>query len=303
MAKRLERSKHRPGTQKSYCVDDMEYYVYYPRGNPPPGGWPILLFMHGRGEARSTYSEARGWVAQRLSAVKRHGSPPALCGKRTRVAELANSFIVVSPQFPFVPNEHQRLTKITPWQWADHASTITRMLDTVITNFDANANKEYATGFSRGARGALAIARQIKRHRIRKLVLVDSESSPVPTPAPTWVHFAGARTFPGIIAGHSGLVEQRGQGRWEIDRRRGPVPSGNYVFTNWQLRSAEETKNHTETCRLAYKNARTYKWLLARNWKRTKTRKTQNRKVSSTPEQTNRMERRVRTPSSQRLES
>ena len=70
--------------EKEIDGQKLRYWLHIPDGEAPPGGWPVLLFLHGAGE--------RG---DNLDRVKVHG-PPKLTGK---VNELKNA-VVISPQCP-----------------------------------------------------------------------------------------------------------------------------------------------------------------------------------------------------------
>jgi len=264
MSQHGDHGNHQPGTQRAYVMQGMEYYLYMPPGNPPPGGWPILLFTHGIGEASQTYSAAAGWIEQSLAAVKRHGSPAYLCDA-PEGAKLLNAFIVISPQFPFTPDEQQRAKRSRPWQWADRADTIKSILESTLTNFEGNAQRIYATGFSRGARGALAIAQHLEKEKynIAKLILVDSESDPTPGPdIPVWIHYAGPHTLKNIVEGHQGTIKKLGDKGWTNAPPDAPTPAGERVFTDWNLKSQVSVENHTNVSKLAYSDRRVYEWLL-----------------------------------------
>jgi hypothetical protein len=52
-------------------------WVLWPDGTPPPGGWPVLLFLHGQGEA-AWVDDGRDGIEQGPDAVLPHNSPVAL---------------------------------------------------------------------------------------------------------------------------------------------------------------------------------------------------------------------------------
>lgn len=255
---------HQPGTQRRYEADGMEYYIYYPPGIPPSGGWPILLFLHGIGEATNTYSDKTGWRTQGLDAVKSHDSPPQLCESRAQHAgRLLSSFIVVSPQFPFTPTEDQRKAGRRPWRWMDRADTVLSILEVVVARYLGNRRRVFATGFSRGGAGVLAIAAAKREPSFAKIVVVDSESDPVaPTNVPMWVHYAGAHTISRAVEAHTGVSKGLAAGGWTNVPPGEERVGGTLVFTNWNLDLSTPTANHTETCRRAYADGRVYDWLL-----------------------------------------
>ena len=175
---------------------------------------------------------------------------------------MLNSFIVISPQFPFVPNERQKAQgrQGRTWQWADRVDTITHILDVVTGQFNGSAKRIYATGFSKGGRGALALAEQ---YSIAKLVLVDSQSVPTTLPdRPTWVHYSGSQTLENIVNEHQGLIQQLDQGVWKNAPADAPAPPSQHLFTNWNLTLPSRSENHTDTSRCAYSDPRVYEWLL-----------------------------------------
>jgi predicted peptidase len=265
MTEHVNAAEHLPGTQKVYQAKGiMKYYLYLPPGDTPPGGWPIILFLHGIGEASQNYTDQ--WVQQPIDVVKSHNSPASLCATQPSESQrLLNSFIVVSPQFPFVPNEKQKAQgrQGRTWQWADQVDTITHILDVVTGEFNGNAERIYATGFSKGGRGALALAQQLKNYSIAKLVLVDSQSVPTTLPdIPTWVHYSGPNTIENIVDEHRGLIKQLGQGVWKSAPAGAPAPPSRQLFTNWNLTLPSQSENHTATSRCAYSDPRVYEWLL-----------------------------------------
>jgi predicted peptidase len=91
----------------------------------PEKRWPLIFFLHGRGE--------RG---DDLELVKKHGVP-------RRVAERDDlPFVVVSPQCP-----------ITSW-WPVETSALIGLLDDVVLNHRVDTHRLYLTGLSMGGYGA-----------------------------------------------------------------------------------------------------------------------------------------------------
>ena len=154
-------------------------------------------------------------------------------------------------------------SKAGPGSGRTERGTIKHILDVVIEKFNGNPTRIYASGFSRGGLGALELAQQLKGREIAKLVLVDSEPWPSAFPdIPTWVHYGGPNTLKNIVEKHQELIKQLGNG-WESAPPDAPGPCGRRVFTDWNLKLPDRTKNHTETCRRAYSVLRVYEWLLA----------------------------------------
>jgi predicted esterase len=241
-----------------YQAQNISFYLYLPMGAQPP--WPVLLFLHGIGEATWNFSNNR-WIYQPINAVKAHGSPPELCATRNAgVQALLDSFIVVSPQYPYFPNQNQRPSGQRNWQWSSQVNAINEILDIVINEFGGNRDRIYATGFSRGGSGALGIS---QRCPISKLVLVDSESFPLALPPiPTWVHYGGQLTLKNIVVAHQPIVNQLG-GRFVAVAPNQPAPQrADPLFTDWGHNRGSNIGNHTATCSSAYSDAWIYDWLL-----------------------------------------
>ena len=105
------------------------YLLYLPEGygTEPDRRWPLILFLHGRGESGSN-----------LGLVKRHGLA-------RRLAEgLALPAIVVSPQCP-----------AGGW-WA--TDVLGALLDEVSEQYAVDADRVYVTGLSMGGYGTWALA-------------------------------------------------------------------------------------------------------------------------------------------------
>jgi predicted peptidase len=109
----------------------LPYLLYLPRGYDPEGArrWPLVLFLHGRGE--------RG---DDVGAVKRHGLP--------RVLERRADFpaIVVSPQCPATT------------YWTAEIATLTALLDAIEEEHAVDPERIYVTGLSMGGFGTWALA-------------------------------------------------------------------------------------------------------------------------------------------------
>jgi len=196
-------------------------------------------------------------IYQPLHVIKLHDSPPALCEARNSpVQELLSSFIVASPQYPYFPNNDDRHNERRNWQWVNQANVIGQILDVIIADFGGDQQRIYASGFSRGGRGALEIFRRL-HGRLAKLILVDSESIPADLPdIPVWVHYGGQGTLPNIVAAHQPLVGHLGKGVLVEVGPNQPAPAGiEHPFTTWN-------DNHTNTCRRAYADRWIYDWLL-----------------------------------------
>ena len=112
--------------EKEIDGQKLRYWLHIPDGEAPPGGWPVLLFLHGAGE--------RG---DNLDRVKVHG-PPKLTGK---VNELKNA-VVISPQCP------------TDSWWI--ARPLMQLMQEVIKDYEKSIDlkRVYVTGLSMGGYGS-----------------------------------------------------------------------------------------------------------------------------------------------------
>ena len=110
---------------------------------------PVLLFLHGRGEA--------GETVHRLPSVMVHHTPPfqAILGR-------LHGVIVVAPQAPHDPESN--------WQWAPHRKALANYL---ASRF--GERKVVAAGFSRGGLGVLAM-RQMSPRPFEKWAVVDPQA-------------------------------------------------------------------------------------------------------------------------------
>src|SRR5690554_4370379 len=97
----------------------LEYLLYLPPHYDSLNKWPLILFLHGRGERGSN-----------LRMVKRHGLP-----KR-----LANGddfpFIIVSPQCP------------AGSYWTEEMDALNALLDHIVAKYKVDTSRIYLTGMS-----------------------------------------------------------------------------------------------------------------------------------------------------------
>ena len=108
----------------------LPYALHRPAGSPPPGGWPVLLFLHGVGEC--------GDDGRAQTTV---GLGPALREHPERWPLLA-----VLPQKPF------------GGEWEDHVGPLLSLLARVVADHGGSAAPPLLTGLSHGGHGAWAIA-------------------------------------------------------------------------------------------------------------------------------------------------
>jgi predicted peptidase len=135
----------KPGTQKPHVYEadgrKMGYLLFLPNdyGKDPNRKWPVILFLHGSGEA--------GDGTTQIDKVRMHG-PPKLAAQKPE----AYPFIVISPQNP-IPDR----SKPGPRGW--DAKILKGLLDDVIkTHPQADSKRMYLTGLSMGGFGSWAMA-------------------------------------------------------------------------------------------------------------------------------------------------
>ena len=102
--------------------DHVNYLLYVPSGNPPGGGWPTILFLHGSEQRGDNPSMLEDLAI--LAFADRGGGFP---------------FVAILPQCP--PGEH----------WSP--GVLRQVLDAVESNVPVDHARVYLTGFSMGAFG------------------------------------------------------------------------------------------------------------------------------------------------------
>ena len=105
----------------------MKYLLYLPKDYERKPSWPLLLFLHGKGE--------RG---DNLELVKKHGPPKLIAAGKTL------PFIVVAPQCPSSQS----------WE----SFELTALLDGIVEKYKVDQDRIYVTGLSMGGFGTWALA-------------------------------------------------------------------------------------------------------------------------------------------------
>ena len=124
-----------------YMMDDLKYknyLLYVPNEKPSTGKYPLLLFLHGRGESGND-----------LERVKKHGPPSFL----DEVSDFP--FVTVSPQC----SDHD------VWQ----TRPLLRLLDEIESKLPIDKNRIYVTGLSMGGYGTWEVA-QVAPDRFAAIV-------------------------------------------------------------------------------------------------------------------------------------
>jgi len=124
--------------QKAYTFVDgqrgglrLRYWLHLPPGywTEPGRRWPLVLFLHGRGERGADVKLVRKYGIARVVAEE----PTA-------------DYIAISPQCPLTH------------EWPDLIDTLGRLLDQATTHLPVDAARVYLTGLSMGARGGWLLA-------------------------------------------------------------------------------------------------------------------------------------------------
>jgi len=113
--------------------DTIGYLLYLPKGyDTKPGKWPLMLFLHGRGESNGP-----------LGLVKKWGPP-----RRIEHGEDL-PYIVVSPQCPRSPES---------WPNARQQRLLLALLDHITQTCKVDTDRIYLTGLSMGGYGSWRLA-------------------------------------------------------------------------------------------------------------------------------------------------
>jgi len=118
------------------------YALHVPRGYDAERAWPLILFLHGKGEC--------GRDGSRQLSV---GLGPELVARPERWP-----FLVLFPQKPGAEEE-----------WEQHEAALLAMLDTVADRYNVDPNRVLLTGLSQGGHGTWVLG---ARHSQRWAALV-----------------------------------------------------------------------------------------------------------------------------------
>lgn len=124
--------------QKGYTFVDraqaglrLRYWLYLPPGywTEPGRRWPLVLFLHGRGERGAD-----------LNLVRKYGIPQVVEERQDA------DFIAISPQCPLA------------YTWPELTGTLARLLEQATSQLPVDPDRVYLTGLSMGARGGWLLA-------------------------------------------------------------------------------------------------------------------------------------------------
>lgn len=113
----------------------LRYLLHLPTADEEKSSWPLIFFLHGRGERGDS-----------LERIKVHGIPRVV-EEREGVDEFP--FITVSPQCPL------------PASWEELTDALAALLGDVITRYPVNPARVYLTGMSMGGCGTWKLATEL----------------------------------------------------------------------------------------------------------------------------------------------
>ncbi len=122
-----------PGAQRAVQSEGLNYLLFLPRDYlHEPKNWPLILYLHGKGE--------RGDRVGELERLKASGLPKP-------VEQRADfPFIVLSPQCP------------SHTEWDGELDNLNALLTKILTTYAVDPHRLYLTGISMGGHGAWALA-------------------------------------------------------------------------------------------------------------------------------------------------
>lgn len=241
--------KPKPTTKRTATLSH-EPWVLWPAGDAPAGGWPLLLFLHGQGEAAWLLDGVRE-VEHGPDALLAHGSPPALYRARdARVKTLWENFVLLAPQ---AVNDEGL---VRYWRWGD-AGVKRRVgveVEKVLASGKVNANRLYGAGFSRGGLGCLEVDASTAPLQLRKLVTADAQSldglsAAVERRREVRAYYARS-TYEDILAPHLAAEKTYGKG----------TPPVSLLATDVDGKDGDA---HINMCSKVFANDELYRWLLA----------------------------------------
>ena len=206
-------------------INRLQYKTFCPKKDKQAGKQPVLCFLHGNGEHNGNLTIQE--------ALEMHG--PLKNDTDTHEA-LGDRFIVIFPQLP-APGGNV---------WGNYADDVSAIVASVQAEYGGDPNRTYLTGFSYGGNGVFSLA--TKQPGIwAALWAVDQPLKPTPqTRQPIWLSL-GDRS-------RTEVSKLRQQGFQEIKKAN---DNSDKVYIDYG-------EGHTGTATSAYRDVRSYKWLLRR---------------------------------------
>lgn len=225
-----------------------EPWVLWPDGAPPPGGWPVLVFLHGEGEAAwIDYGQLR---EQGPEALEAHDSPVALHRKRDpRVPTLWKNFVLIAPQ------AFNTTGFALAWHWGQEPikARVAADVERVLQSGKVDRNRVLVTGFSRGGQGCYALDADAGPLQFKRIASVDAQDlnalfAVVARQRKVRAYYTPA-SYEVIREFHEGAAKAQGNGEWVS------------FIPRPQSGSADEA--HGALCKQVYGEDELYRWLLA----------------------------------------
>ncbi len=211
---------------------ELRYLLYLPEGygEDPNKTWPLILFLHGSGDADY---DAEFVMEYGLPAVLQQNEMPDDFG-----------FIVLMPQaFPG-----------TLWWESDQLQTMNALLDDVLTQYQVDTRRIYLTGLSMGGYGSWYLA-TLYPDRFAAMMSVSGSGYQVPgMPVPEIL--CVLRDIPiWVIHGAQDTIAEPDYNEW--------------VITNYQAECDDELKwtlypdaGHRQAFERAYRDPALYAWFM-----------------------------------------
>lgn len=223
-------------------------WVLWPDGTPPPGGWPVLLFFHGQGEA-AWVDDGRDGIEQGPDAVLAHNSPLALHKKRdARVPTLWQNFVLIAPQ------AFNDKGVIRWWRWWDESvkQRVVADVKRVLDSGKVDVGRVSATGFSRGGQGCYGLDSEsgpLQFKRIASVEAQDLEALPAVVARKRQVRvYYSPNTYSDIAQSHVAAA-----------KAQAGVPSVSFIA---RAQQGKDDAVHVAMCEQVYVEDELYRWLL-----------------------------------------